>query len=242
MIKNAIKDAIYVDEEEDVLVGWPPVKSWMKKFCQQNHRQCTADNYITVENGSGSGGGGGGRGSTSMYVKVKMEGIGIARKVDLSIHHSYQSLTATLVAMFGKCQENVKMYKLTYQDREGDWLLAGDVPWEYVDEEEDVLVGWPPVKSWMKKFCQQNHRQCTADNYITVENGSGSGGGGGGRGSTSMYVKVKMEGIGIARKKFHPIRATFKTAKQWLLIILERDLFRHPPMWSTEFSVSGFLF
>ncbi|KAI3443864.1 hypothetical protein Pfo_000529 [Paulownia fortunei] len=129
-IQKSVITNRYVDEEEDVLVGWPPVKSWMKKFCQQNHRQCTADNYITVENDSGSGGGGGGRESTSMYVKVKMEGIGIARKVDLSIHHSYQSLTATLVAMFGKCQENVKMYKLTYQDREGDWLLAGDVPWE----------------------------------------------------------------------------------------------------------------
>lgn len=38
----------------------------------------------------------------SMYVKVEMEGVGIARKIDLSLHHSYQSLQTTLAAMFGK--------------------------------------------------------------------------------------------------------------------------------------------
>jgi auxin-responsive protein IAA len=26
-------------------------------------------------------------------------------------------------------QENSSNYRLTYQDREGDWLLAEDVPW-----------------------------------------------------------------------------------------------------------------
>ncbi|GJW82734.1 auxin-responsive protein IAA29 [Tanacetum coccineum] len=62
----------------------------------------------------------------SMYVKVHMEGIGIARKVDLNLHNSYQTLVQTLANMFGKCYEEVK---LTYQDEEGDWLLAGDVPW-----------------------------------------------------------------------------------------------------------------
>ncbi|GFY80898.1 indole-3-acetic acid inducible 5 [Actinidia rufa] len=72
---------------------------------------------------------GGPRGSKSTYVKVKMEGVAIARKVDLSLHHSYQSLRDTLDGMFGSGLKNVKAYKLAYQDREGDWLLAGDVPW-----------------------------------------------------------------------------------------------------------------
>ncbi|KAK4430811.1 Auxin-responsive protein IAA5 [Sesamum alatum] len=113
--------------EDDVLVGWPPVKSWRKQFRHHSRRDC-ATNYVDVENGSG--GGGGGRGLNSMYVKVKMEGVGIGRKVDLSIHRSYQTLIAKLIAMFGKFEDNAETYKLTYQDMEGDWLLAGDMPWE----------------------------------------------------------------------------------------------------------------
>uniref|UniRef100_A0A5B7AWQ0 Auxin-responsive protein n=1 Tax=Davidia involucrata TaxID=16924 RepID=A0A5B7AWQ0_DAVIN len=99
--------------DEDV-VGWPPIKSWRKKLSYQNH---------------GGHNGGGGRGSKSMYVKVKMEGVAIGRKIDLSQHRSYQTLTDALIGMFWKCQENVKAYKLAYQDKEGDWLLAGDLPW-----------------------------------------------------------------------------------------------------------------
>lgn len=52
------------------LVGWPPVK------CARR-----------------SGGGGG-------YVKVKMEGVAIGRKVDVSLHGSFQDLLRTLRRMF----------------------------------------------------------------------------------------------------------------------------------------------
>ncbi|KAL2500695.1 Auxin-responsive protein IAA29 [Forsythia ovata] len=117
-------------DEEDGVVGWPPINSWRKRVCHQAHhdnrRGCITTNYVTVKNGGGGGGSGGGR-SKSMHIKVKMEGVGIARKVDLSRHHSYQTLTDTLSAMFG--DEKVQAYKLTYQDKEGDWLLAGDMPW-----------------------------------------------------------------------------------------------------------------
>ncbi|KAM7508218.1 hypothetical protein LguiA_018671 [Lonicera macranthoides] len=105
------------DGDESSVIGWPPINSWRKKHCYEN---CSHNR--TVENQCG-------RGLNSSYVKVKMEGVGIGRKVDLSVFHSYQTLTKTLIAMFGKCQENVKAYKLTYQDKEGDWLLAGDIPW-----------------------------------------------------------------------------------------------------------------
>ncbi|KAJ0532434.1 putative transcription factor interactor and regulator AUX-IAA family [Helianthus annuus] len=91
--------------EENGVVGWPPVKSSRKTLC---HR------------------GGWGGGSKSTYVKVQMEGDGIARKINLNLHHSYNTLVHALAQMFGKCNEDVK---LTYQDKEGDWLLAGDVPW-----------------------------------------------------------------------------------------------------------------
>ncbi|KAL8149743.1 auxin-responsive protein IAA28-like [Apium graveolens] len=68
--------------------------------------------------------------SHSLYVKVKMEGAPIARKVDLGQHHSYHSLATTLLHMFGKSEENMNDYKLVYQDEEGDWLLAEDLPWK----------------------------------------------------------------------------------------------------------------
>ncbi|KAG6428475.1 hypothetical protein SASPL_112727 [Salvia splendens] len=118
---NRNLDSGCVDVEGDAVVGWPPVNSRMRKVAEHHRRESTASNYVTVDNGGGGGG------LNWMYVKVEMEGIGIARKVDLGIFGSYQALTATLMAMFGKRRE---MYKLTYRDKEGDWLLAGDVPWE----------------------------------------------------------------------------------------------------------------
>ncbi|KAF3453733.1 hypothetical protein FNV43_RR04174 [Rhamnella rubrinervis] len=111
----------------DGLVGWPPIKQWRKKLCSHGGRAGNVINRrVVVENGCGCGG----RISKSMYVKVKMEGVAIARKVDLSVHHGLQTLIDTLIDMFGKCQEESNNYKLAYQDREGDWLLADqDVPW-----------------------------------------------------------------------------------------------------------------
>ncbi|OMO57732.1 Phox/Bem1p [Corchorus olitorius] len=67
--------------------------------------------------------------SNSTYVKVKMEGMAIARKIDISVHHSFETLTSNLMRMFGISEENRNSFKLTYQDREGDWLIAEDVPW-----------------------------------------------------------------------------------------------------------------
>ncbi|XP_076917649.1 auxin-responsive protein IAA31-like [Bidens hawaiensis] len=89
--------------QETSLVRWPPVNKSRKKLCV------------------------GGTKPKSMFVKVHMEGDGIARKkINLNLHRSYRTLVHTLANMFGKCKEDVK---LTYQDKEGDWLLAGDVPW-----------------------------------------------------------------------------------------------------------------
>ncbi|CAI9766766.1 unnamed protein product [Fraxinus pennsylvanica] len=127
----SLLDHIDLCDEEDRVVGWPPINSWRKKICHhhQNRRgRNTIMNYVTVENGGRDGGERSGGRSNFTYVKVKMEGVGIARKVDLSRHHSYQTLIETLMAMFDN--EKVQGYKLTYQDKEGDWLLAGDMPWE----------------------------------------------------------------------------------------------------------------
>ncbi|XP_010241552.1 PREDICTED: auxin-responsive protein IAA28-like [Nelumbo nucifera] len=120
------------EEEEDCVVGWPPINSWRKKLhCQPQDGEVESDQIRRDENSS--------RGPKSKYVKMKMEGVAIGRKVDLSLHSSYGTLTNTLLSMFGKCQRSLpeskagtghERYTLVYQDREGDWLLVGDVPWE----------------------------------------------------------------------------------------------------------------
>ncbi|KAG0535362.1 hypothetical protein BDA96_04G359900 [Sorghum bicolor] len=98
------------------LVGWPPVSSARSRAC-------------------GVGG--------AKYVKVKKEGDAIGRKVDLSLHASYDELLATLSRMFPTtgCNKDDKEISssssstshvdvvVTYEDGEGDWMLVGDVPW-----------------------------------------------------------------------------------------------------------------
>lgn len=105
------------------LVGWPPLSSARSRAC---------------------GGG------AAKYVKVKKEGDAIGRKVDLSLHASYDELLATLARMFptttGSQDDKEISSKstaitatttsshmdvvVTYEDGEGDWMLLGDVPWD----------------------------------------------------------------------------------------------------------------
>ncbi|CAD5320229.1 unnamed protein product [Arabidopsis thaliana] len=53
------------------------------------------------------------------FIKVNMDGVAIGRKVDLNAHSSYENLAQTLEDMFFR----------TNPDKEGDWMLVGDVPW-----------------------------------------------------------------------------------------------------------------
>ncbi|XWS76186.1 hypothetical protein CRYUN_Cryun01aG0154400 [Craigia yunnanensis] len=92
----------------------------------------------------------------SLFVKVNMDGIPIGRKVDLNANESYEKLAKTLEDMFLKTTPSVNPagsralehgmmneitrpsklldgssdFVLTYEDKEGDWMLVGDVPWE----------------------------------------------------------------------------------------------------------------
>ncbi|GFP83427.1 auxin-responsive protein iaa13 [Phtheirospermum japonicum] len=80
------------------------------------------------------------------FVKVNMDGLPIGRKVDLNAHKSYENLAITLEDMFFKASPTIRGGKeqsiqssklldgssefvLTYEDKEGDWMLVGDVPW-----------------------------------------------------------------------------------------------------------------
>ncbi|CAK9266422.1 unnamed protein product [Sphagnum jensenii] len=86
---------------------------------------------------------------TSFLVKVYMDGLSIGRKVDLTANNSYERLKSALedmfqdmfqqfiseTGMFSSCSQKLNFlhsseYVLTYEDRESDLMLVGDVPWE----------------------------------------------------------------------------------------------------------------
>ncbi|GLU22243.1 hypothetical protein SLE2022_383320 [Rubroshorea leprosula] len=122
------------------VVGWPPIRSFRKNTMATNLVKNTED-------GEGKSGAG------CLYIKVSMEGAPYLRKVDLKNYNNYVELSSALEKMFscftiGQCSSNGlhgreglserclkdilsgSEYVLTYEDKDGDWMLVGDVPWE----------------------------------------------------------------------------------------------------------------
>ncbi|KAH0841397.1 hypothetical protein HID58_092228 [Brassica napus] len=122
------------------IVGWPPVRSYRK-----NTLATTCKNSDEVDGKPGS--------AAALFVKVSMDGAPYLRKVDLRSYTNYMELSLALEKMFttftlGQCGANGaagkdklcetklkdllngKDYVLTYEDKDGDWMLVGDVPWE----------------------------------------------------------------------------------------------------------------
>ncbi|KAH6833615.1 indole-3-acetic acid inducible 19 [Perilla frutescens var. hirtella] len=108
------EDKVAVVHKNQV-VGWPPVAAFRRK-------------------NSFNGG--------KMYVKVSMDGAPFLRKVDLNMHKGYSELARALEELFGcfgigealkEGEENCE-YSPIYEDKDGDWMLLGDVPWEMFAE------------------------------------------------------------------------------------------------------------
>ncbi|XP_015937411.2 LOW QUALITY PROTEIN: auxin-responsive protein IAA29-like [Arachis duranensis] len=120
--------------EENHLVGWPPIKSWRKKELNHHHQYPTIiRNHNRMMQATNHENQNRREETNSFYVKVNMEGVTVGRKIDLMLYNSYQTLTHTLITMFAKYQdfeEDGASYKLTFQNEQGDWLLAGHVPWQ----------------------------------------------------------------------------------------------------------------
>ncbi|XP_038886196.1 auxin-responsive protein IAA29-like [Benincasa hispida] len=118
------------DEEKKEAVGWPPIESWRKKvFHWQPQPPQTAENRrpVVADQSSNQN-----DGQNSLFVKVKMEGVAIARKLDLRLYHSHQSLKTALIAMFTTYKaidHNGWDFTIIYEDQDGDWILAEDLPW-----------------------------------------------------------------------------------------------------------------
>ncbi|KAM1216303.1 hypothetical protein ACFX2J_012604 [Malus domestica] len=121
------------------VVGWPPVRSYRKNIMAQK-------NTSEEKTKKASGGGG----CTAAFVKVCMDGAPYLRKVDLKMYKSYQELSNALAKMFSSFTTgyygtqgmidfmnesklmdllNSSEYVPTYEDKDGDWMLVGDVPW-----------------------------------------------------------------------------------------------------------------
>nr|AOT28187.1 AUX1 protein [Phyllostachys edulis] len=124
------------------VVGWPPVRSFRK-----NILAVQAEKGAGKEDGDKSSSA---AGAGAAFVKVSMDGAPYLRKVDLKMYKSYQELSKALEKMFssftiGNCGPqgmngmnesklidllNGSEYVPTYEDKDGDWMLVGDVPWE----------------------------------------------------------------------------------------------------------------
>ncbi|KAL5777477.1 hypothetical protein ACOSP7_010403 [Xanthoceras sorbifolium] len=121
------------------VVGWPPIRSFRK-----NSLATTSKNNEEVDGKAGPG---------ALFVKVSMDGAPYLRKVDLKNYSNYQELSSALEKMFScftigqygshgaigremlsesklKDLLHGSEYVLTYEDKDRDWMLVGDVPWE----------------------------------------------------------------------------------------------------------------
>ena len=74
-------------------------------------------------------------------MKVAMDGTPYLRKVDLATHDGYAALLHALHGMFASCLGADRTRSLidaatgaeyvpTYEDKDGDWMLVGDVPFK----------------------------------------------------------------------------------------------------------------
>ncbi|KAG5523453.1 hypothetical protein RHGRI_035313 [Rhododendron griersonianum] len=145
------------------VVGWPPVRSFRKNTMATNLTKKSDD-----DGKSGSG---------CLYVKVSMDGAPYLRKVDLKTYSNYRELSSALEKMFscftiGQCgshglsESHLKdllhgsEYVLTYEDKDGDWMLVGDVPWEmFIDscKRMRIMKGSEAIGLASLPMCSKGH-------------------------------------------------------------------------------------
>ncbi|KAK3410993.1 hypothetical protein EUGRSUZ_J03016 [Eucalyptus grandis] len=113
-VKDEVSGAAKPPAAKTQAVGWPPVKAFRKSVMK-----------------------------SCKYVKVAVDGAPYLRKVDLEAYDSYQQLLAALEKLFSCfsiCNyaserkivdpANGAEFLPTYEDKDGDWMLVGDVPWK----------------------------------------------------------------------------------------------------------------
>ncbi|KAE8728492.1 Auxin-induced protein AUX28 [Hibiscus syriacus] len=130
--------------EKAQVVGWPPVRSFRKNIM-------AVQKASSEEEGDSKKAGNITATAVAAFVKVSMDGAPYLRKVHLKLYKSYQELSDALSKMFSSFTIdnyrsqgmkdfmnesklidllNGSEYVPTYEDKDGDWMLVGDVPWE----------------------------------------------------------------------------------------------------------------
>ncbi|XP_006656052.2 auxin-responsive protein IAA21 [Oryza brachyantha] len=127
------------------VVGWPPIRSYRKNTMAMTQPALKGKDDGEVKQQPPASG--------CLYVKVSMDGAPYLRKVDLKMYKNYKELSLALEKMFscftvGHNESNAKSGKdglsdcrlmdlkngtelvLTYEDKDEDWMLVGDVPWK----------------------------------------------------------------------------------------------------------------
>ncbi|KAL5213543.1 hypothetical protein ABZP36_024390 [Zizania latifolia] len=161
------------------VVGWPPIRTFRMNslFNQAKENTPETDDKKTITNESDlpkDKEESEKKGRVAGWVKVNMNGDVIGRKVDLNAHRSYKTLALALELMFkkpsiGLCTSNnmksLKLldnsaeYQLTYEDRDGDWMLVGDVPWEmFVGSVKRLRIVRTLDANGLGQRCQGIHR------------------------------------------------------------------------------------
>ncbi|KAL8100169.1 auxin-induced protein 22D-like [Apium graveolens] len=98
------------------VIGWPPIRSYRKNNFPPKKAEAEC----------------------GIYVKVSLDGAPYLRKIDLKVYTGYTDLLRALENMFklsiGEYYEREgykgSEYAPTYEDKDGDWMLVGDVPWD----------------------------------------------------------------------------------------------------------------
>ncbi|CAN6931515.1 unnamed protein product [Brassica oleracea] len=107
-----------VPKDKSQAVGWPPVCSYRTK--KNNNKELS---------------------KAIGYVKVSMYGVPYLRKIDLGSSKGYTHLATVLEKLFDclglgvALKEGEKFeYVIIYEDKDRDWMLVGDVPWQMFKE------------------------------------------------------------------------------------------------------------
>ncbi|RWV98564.1 hypothetical protein BHE74_00003027 [Ensete ventricosum] len=101
------------------IVGWPPIRSYRRNSFPPRKAEAEA---------------------AGLYVKVSMDGAPYLRKIDLKVYKGYKELKEAMENMFDCFTQGEVSRKdgcssgsesaITYEDKDGDLMLVGDVPWE----------------------------------------------------------------------------------------------------------------
>ncbi|KAH8479362.1 hypothetical protein Peur_051154 [Populus x canadensis] len=137
--KNLLATDLAKPPAKAQVVGWPPVRSFRKNMLAVQKSSTDQESTDKVPGGNAT------------FVKVSMDGAPYLRKVDLKMYKTYHELSDALGKMFssftiGNCGShgmkdflnesklidllNGTDYVPTYEDKDGDWMLVGDVPWD----------------------------------------------------------------------------------------------------------------